>query len=172
MNVGKCSRPFLRREMRNEIFRGLVAGTLIKEEKLAEPLAMPEVQGMFGLGTLNFLVASRGGKKLHEYVDQKHKELGPVFRHNVAPLKAIFVNSADEFRKIFHLEGPTPKHFLPEAWKLYNKMRHLRRGLLFMLVRIVLFLYVEFLSGKRECFSVKNFGVAINCSCGKVRNTN
>lgn len=92
----------------------------------------PEPRGLPIFGTVLQFLASGGAKKLHEYVDRRHKELGPIFRDRIGPIKAIFVNSPDEYRKIFRLEGPTPKHFLPEPWVLYNEMRFLRRGLLFM----------------------------------------
>ncbi|KMQ90601.1 cytochrome p450 315a1 [Lasius niger] len=79
------------------------------------------------------LVMAGGAKKLHEYVDRRHRELGPVFREKIGPLWIVFVNSPDEFRRIFlRLEGPTPQNFVPEAWRLYNEMRAQRRGLLFM----------------------------------------
>ncbi|XP_011647591.1 cytochrome P450 315a1, mitochondrial, partial [Pogonomyrmex barbatus] len=84
-------------------------------------------------GTMLSLIMEGGAQKLHEYVDKRHRELGPVFRDYIGPLRAVFVNSPDEYRKIFlQLEGPMPQHFLPEAWKLYNEIRKQHRGLLFM----------------------------------------
>ncbi|KAK2581866.1 hypothetical protein KPH14_002329 [Odynerus spinipes] len=92
----------------------------------------PEPRGLPVFGTVFQFLAAGGAKKLHEYVDRRHKELGPIYRDRIGPVKAIFVNSPQEYRRIFRIEGQTPKHFLPEPWVLYNEMRALRRGLLFM----------------------------------------
>lgn len=92
----------------------------------------PEPRGLPVFGTLFSFMLAGGPKKQHEYVDKRHKELGPVYRERIGPVTAVFVNSPHEFRRIFRLEGPTPKNFLPEAWTLYNEIRRCRRGLLFM----------------------------------------
>ncbi|XP_033212668.1 cytochrome P450 315a1, mitochondrial-like [Belonocnema kinseyi] len=86
------------------------------------------------LGMIRFLFASRLGTKLHEYVDQRHKDLGPIYRSHAGSTSAVFINSPEEYRKIFvQLEGPTPKHFIPEAWIIYNKEHSKNsRGLFFM----------------------------------------
>ncbi|OAD58301.1 hypothetical protein WN48_00180 [Eufriesea mexicana] len=92
----------------------------------------PEPRGVPVVGTLFSFILSGGPKRQHEYVDRRHRELGPVYRERIGPTTAVFVNSTHEFRRIFRLEGSTPKHFLPEAWTLYNQIRKCRRGLLFM----------------------------------------
>lgn len=102
-------------------------GTLARRK---EP---PEPQGLPFLGTMLSLLMAGGAKKLNEYVDKRHRELGPVYREQIGPLRAVFVNSPNEYRKILvDLAGPTPEHFLPEAWMLYNEIRAQDRGLLFM----------------------------------------
>ncbi|XP_078044770.1 cytochrome P450 family protein sad [Augochlora pura] len=92
----------------------------------------PEPQGLPLFGTLFSFLLAGGAKKQHEYVDKRHKQLGPVYRERLGPVTAVFVNSPQEYRRIFRIEGVTPKHFLPEAWLLYNDIRKCRRGLLFM----------------------------------------
>lgn len=92
----------------------------------------PEPRGIPVFGTLLSFVLSGGPKRQHEYVDRRHRELGPVYRERLGPVTAVFVNSPHEYRRIFRLEGSAPKHFLPEAWTLYNETRKCRRGLLFM----------------------------------------
>lgn len=92
----------------------------------------PEPRGIPVFGTLLSFILSGGPKKQHEYVHRRHKELGPVYRERLGPVTAVFVNSIHEYRRIFRLEGSAPKHFLPEAWTLYNEIRKCRRGLLFM----------------------------------------
>lgn len=96
----------------------------------------PEPQGLPVIGTLLSFILAGGPKKLHEYVDKRHRELGPVYRERIGPLPAVFVNLPKEYSKILiDLAGPMPRHFLPEAWKLYNEIRAQNRGLLFMYVR-------------------------------------
>lgn len=96
----------------------------------------PEPQGLPFFGTMLSLMSAGGTQKLHEYVDKRHQELGPVYREQIGPVRAVFVNSPDEYRKILiDLAGPMPQHFLPESWKLYNEIRGQDRGLLFMYVR-------------------------------------
>lgn len=110
-------------------------GTLPKKEP-------PESPGIPFFGTMLSLAMAGGAQKLHEYVDKRHKELGPVFREQIGPVRAVFVNSPDEFRRIFlGLEGAMPQHFLPESWKLYNEIRAQRRGLLFMYVLFTIFIF-------------------------------
>ncbi|XP_071558430.1 cytochrome P450 315a1, mitochondrial [Temnothorax nylanderi] len=93
----------------------------------------PEPRGLPLFGTILSLISAGGAEKLHEYVDKRHRELGPVFRERIGPVRAVFVSSPDEYRKILiDLAGPTPQHFLPEAWRLYNEIREQYRGLLFM----------------------------------------
>ncbi|XP_076653765.1 cytochrome P450 family protein sad isoform X1 [Halictus rubicundus] len=95
-------------------------------------LEAPEPRGLPLFGTFFSFLLAGGAKRQHEYVDRRHKQLGPVYRERLGPITAVFVNSPEEFRRIFRIEGPAPKHFLPEAWTLYNDIRKCRRGLLFM----------------------------------------
>lgn len=94
----------------------------------------PEPRGLPFIGTTLSLLMAGGGKRLHEYVDKRHRQLGPVYRDQIGPVRAVFVNSPNEFQRIFRLEGTMPRHFLPESWLLYNEIRQQRRGLLFMYV--------------------------------------
>ncbi|KAL0099282.1 hypothetical protein PUN28_020094 [Cardiocondyla obscurior] len=93
----------------------------------------PEPQGLPLFGTMLSLISAGGAQKLHEYVDKRHQELGPVYKEQIGPVRAVFVKSPNEYRKILiDFAGPTPQHFLPESWKLYNEIRSQQRGLLFM----------------------------------------
>ena len=95
---------------------------------------MPEDPINSFMGKLRFLYASGWGTRLHEYVDQRHKDLGPIYRSHAGSSSAVFINSPKEYRRIFlQLEGPTPKHFIPEAWIIYNNEHsNISRGLFFM----------------------------------------
>ncbi|XP_072747648.1 cytochrome P450 315a1, mitochondrial [Anoplolepis gracilipes] len=93
----------------------------------------PESRGIPFFGTMLSLMIAGGSQKYHEYIDKRHRKLGPVFREKIGSLNVVFVNSPEEFRRIFlKLEGRTPQHYMPEAWLLYNKIHAQRRGLLFM----------------------------------------
>lgn len=118
----------------------LLSRTFARDFSTSARKKPPEPQGVPLLGTMLSLMMAGGAQKLHEYVDRRHRELGPIFRDKIGPLRAVFVKSPDEFRRIFlRLEGPTPQHFLPEAWRLYNEIRAERRGLLFMYAHIIFF---------------------------------
>ncbi len=96
---------------------------------------MPTPKGLPILGTsLELLVNSRGGQKLHEYVDWRHKQLGPIFKECLGPIIPVFLSDAEEIRKVFANEGKCPRHVLPDCWLLYNKMKNYKRGLYFMWV--------------------------------------
>ncbi|KAK0077818.1 hypothetical protein PV325_003413 [Microctonus aethiopoides] len=69
---------------------------------------------------------------LHEIVNKRHEELGPIYKERMGSFTLIFTNSPNEYRKIFKLEGDTPKHFIPEVWMRYNDINKCSRGLLFM----------------------------------------
>lgn len=70
--------------------------------------------------------------RLHDFIHQRHEELGSIFREPVGPVEAVFLSSPEAMREIFKYEGKYPKHPLPEAWTLYNKLHNCKRGLFFM----------------------------------------
>lgn len=71
-------------------------------------------------------------RRLHEYVDMRHQQLGPVFRETLGSTELVFVSSADGIRDMFKYEGKFPKHPIPESWTLYNAEHKCKRGLFFM----------------------------------------
>jgi len=143
--ISGCPGFFLINNDASSPSKNLVGRTVIKKPALShlfmrafstsvrkEP---PEPRGIPFFGTILSLIMAGGAQRLHEYVDRRHRELGPVYREQIGPVRGVFINSPDEFRRIFlRLEGSTPRHFLPEAWMLYNEIRSQRRGLLFMYV--------------------------------------
>lgn len=66
---------------------------------------MPSPRGFPILGTAFSLIMAGGYTKLHEYIDKRHKELGPVFKDNVGPVTAVFLSDPEEMRKVFAKEG-------------------------------------------------------------------
>lgn len=93
---------------------------------------IPSPKGLPVIGTTLDLLAAGSAPRLHEYIDKRHQELGPVFREKIGPVSAVFVSDPMEMRSIFNQEGKYPKHILPEAWTLYNRMYNCERGIFFM----------------------------------------
>ncbi|KAL1132159.1 hypothetical protein AAG570_010116 [Ranatra chinensis] len=91
---------------------------------------MPSAPGLPLVGTSLSVLAA--GQKLHLYVDERHRTLGPVYREKMGPVTAVFLSDPSSMRKIFSMEGKYPHHFVPEAWLLYNEKFQCKRGLLFM----------------------------------------
>lgn len=93
---------------------------------------MPSPKGLPIIGTTLDLIAAGSAPRLHEYIDNRHKQLGPIFREKIGPVSAVFVSDPMEMRSIFNHEGKHPKHIIPEAWILYNRKYNCQRGILFM----------------------------------------
>lgn len=77
-------------------------------------------------------LATGSWKRFHEHIDERHRQLGPIFREPVGPIEAVFINSPNLLRDVFAYEGKYPKHPLPEAWTFYNQLHNCKRGLFFM----------------------------------------
>ncbi|KAJ8960832.1 hypothetical protein NQ318_020128 [Aromia moschata] len=84
------------------------------------------------VGTALSLLAAGGASKLHEYVDKRHRQLGPIFRDNVGPVTAVFLSDPEVMRSVFAQEGKYPLHIKPEPWLVYNEKHNYTRGLFFM----------------------------------------
>ncbi|KAK9712994.1 Cytochrome P450 [Popillia japonica] len=93
---------------------------------------IPSPKGLPVIGTTLSLIAAGSAPKLHQYIDGRHKELGPIFRDKIGPVSAIFVSDPDYMRAVFNNEGKHPIHVLPEPWMVYNKIHGCTRGLFFM----------------------------------------
>ncbi|KDR16797.1 cytochrome P450 315a1, mitochondrial [Zootermopsis nevadensis] len=93
---------------------------------------MPSPRGLPFIGTVLDIFAAGGTSRLHEYVDARHRQLGPVYRESIGPVKCVFVSDPSEMRRVFSLEGKCPRHLQPDPWVLYNKMYGCKRGLFFM----------------------------------------
>lgn len=94
---------------------------------------MPRPKQVPLLGTVESIAAGRG-TKLHEYVDSRHKQLGPIYCEKLGgDTDLVFVSDPMLIRKLFlNLEGKYPMHILPEPWVLYEKLYGSKRGLFFM----------------------------------------
>lgn len=72
--------------------------------------------------------------RLHEYIDHRHKQLGPVFREKLGGnIDLVFISDPLLIRTLFlNLEGKYPEHILPDPWVLYENLYGSKRGLFFM----------------------------------------
>jgi len=102
-----------------------VRGATVTAE-IPTPRALPFI------GTTADLIAAGGAPKLHEYVDARHRQLGPIYREYIGPVRSVLVADPIDMRRVFSLEGKYPKHLLPAPWVVYNKMYGCKRGLFFM----------------------------------------
>ncbi|CAH1638272.1 unnamed protein product [Spodoptera littoralis] len=95
---------------------------------------MPRPKSLPIVGTKLDFIAAGGGSKLHEYVDFRHKQLGPIFCDKLGgKIDLVFVSDPALIKTLFlNLEGKYPIHILPEPWELYEKLYGAKRGLFFM----------------------------------------
>ncbi|XP_025833089.1 cytochrome P450 315a1, mitochondrial [Agrilus planipennis] len=93
---------------------------------------IPTAKGVPFFGTVFAMLAKGGAEKLHEYVDFRHKQLGPIFREKVGPVTSVFLCDPKDMRAVFSSEGKYPVHLLPEAWTFYNETFNVERGIFFM----------------------------------------
>ncbi|KAL3281175.1 hypothetical protein HHI36_004393 [Cryptolaemus montrouzieri] len=93
---------------------------------------IPSPKGLPFIGTRLAVWIAGSSKNLHEYVDKRHKELGPIYREQLGPITGTFVAEPDAIRSIFAQEGKYPVHIIPQAWVFFNEKYKFSRGLLFM----------------------------------------
>ncbi|KAJ8722153.1 hypothetical protein PYW08_004555 [Mythimna loreyi] len=95
---------------------------------------MPRPKSMPLLGTKLQFIAAGSGTKLHEYVDSRHKQLGPIYCEKLGGnTDLVFISDPMLIRTLLlTLEGKYPIHILPEPWVLYEKLYGSKRGLFFM----------------------------------------
>lgn len=71
---------------------------------------------------------------MHEYIDNLHNKLGPVFCDQLGGnTDLVFISDPVLIKSVFlNLEGKFPAHILPEPWVLYENLYGSKRGLFFM----------------------------------------
>ncbi|CAG9786808.1 unnamed protein product [Diatraea saccharalis] len=96
--------------------------------------AMPHPKELPLIGTKLALLAKGSGSKLHEYIDNRHEHLGPIFYEKLGGnTKLVFISDPTLMKTLFlKLEGKYPVHLLPEPWLLYERLYGAKRGLFFM----------------------------------------
>ncbi|XP_013197398.2 cytochrome P450 315a1, mitochondrial [Amyelois transitella] len=95
---------------------------------------MPRPRELPVFGSRLQLWAAGNQTKLHNYIDARHKELGPIFYEKLnGTTNIVFVSDPALIKSLFMtLEGKYPLHILPEPWILYEKLYGSKRGLFFM----------------------------------------
>lgn len=94
--------------------------------------AIPSATGLPIVGTDLSILMHGGAAKMHEYVDMRHRQLGPIIKEKLGPVEAVAVSTKDLASVVFLNEGRYPKHLVPEPWIIYNKTRGIKRGLFFL----------------------------------------
>ncbi|GAV03877.1 hypothetical protein RvY_14246 [Ramazzottius varieornatus] len=70
--------------------------------------------------------------RVHEYVDMRYKQLGPIYREKLGKLEAVYIFDPQDVQRVFMREGRHPRHVIPEAWLLHREITDKPRGLFFM----------------------------------------
>lgn len=70
--------------------------------------------------------------RVHEYVDMRYKQLGPIYREKLGKLDAVYIFDPQDVQRVFMREGRHPRHVIPEAWLLHREITDKPRGLFFM----------------------------------------
>ncbi|GAB0094642.1 Cytochrome P450 315a1, mitochondrial [Sergentomyia squamirostris] len=132
VNLVSFSRKFSNFPPWNPIIPHGSVKKVLKEKIVKDYIEIPSVRHLPFIGTTLDIVKAGGAPKFHEYIDGRHKSLGPIFRERVGPLECLFVSDPDAIREIFLHEGKFPRHPIPDAWRLYERKYQNKRGLLFM----------------------------------------
>lgn len=103
-----------------------------KNTEFGTPLMLIMVLGLPILGTTLSLIMAGSAPQLHNYINKRHRKLGPIFKENVGPVPCVFLSDPEAMRAVYAHEGKYPVHLLPDAWTTYNNMHNVSRGLLFM----------------------------------------
>nr|UUA80965.1 shadow [Chilo suppressalis] len=109
-------------------YKSASADYVLNMEEMPHPRELP----LFG--TKLSLLAAGSGSKLHEYIDNRHKHLGPIFYERLGGAsRLVFISDPALMKTLFlNLEGKYPAHLLPEPWLLYEQLYGAKRGLFFM----------------------------------------
>ncbi|XP_050100803.1 cytochrome P450 315a1, mitochondrial isoform X3 [Anopheles aquasalis] len=84
------------------------------------------------IGRLNDILQLGKPAELHLRISRYHELHGDLFRLQIGTQNAVFTRDPDLMRRTFQLEGPYPRHPLPESWTYFNQKYNYQRGMLFM----------------------------------------
>lgn len=78
------------------------------------------------------MIRAGGVSQIHLYINERHRQLGPVFREKLGHVEAVWLADPALYQQVFQAEGTYPRPMLPEAWTIFNKKHSYKRGLFFM----------------------------------------
>lgn len=100
------------------------------QQKLKSYSDIPKHKGF--LPNIIHLLLAGGPNYLHEYCDQLHNKLGPIFREKLGSTELIFLSDTRFIRHVLANEGPYPNQVIPECWAHFNKVNNIERGMFFL----------------------------------------
>lgn len=77
------------------------------------------------------LIFSGGPAYLHEHCNERHNELGPVYREYLGGTELVFLSDTKLIQTVIANEGQYPHHNVPKVWNYYNQVYNIERGLFF-----------------------------------------
>ena len=78
------------------------------------------------------VIRAGGVSQIHRYIDERHRQLGPIFREKLGHVEAVWLAEPALYQQVFQNEGACPRPMLPEPWLLFNKKHSYKRGIFFM----------------------------------------
>ncbi|XP_046449111.1 cytochrome P450 315a1, mitochondrial-like [Daphnia pulex] len=94
--------------------------------------SIPAPKGLPLIGTLWDVIRAGGVSQIHRYIDDRHRQLGPIFREKLGHVEAVWLADPALYQQVFQKEGTCPRPMLPEPWLILNKKHAYKRGLFFM----------------------------------------
>ncbi|CAG7728061.1 unnamed protein product [Allacma fusca] len=82
--------------------------------------SVPSPPGLPLVGCLFDFIKSGGGSQLHEHSRQRHCQLGPIYKENIAGQEVLYVSDPSFYADVTRYEGNFPASFKPDAFKLYH----------------------------------------------------
>jgi len=73
-----------------------------------------------------------GASQIHRYIDQRHRQLGPIFREKLGHVNAVWLSDTGLYKQVYQHEGKCPQVMLPKPWTIFNEKHRYERGLFFM----------------------------------------
>ncbi|RWS16315.1 cytochrome P450 315a1-like protein [Dinothrombium tinctorium] len=131
--TGKC--PFAGKSMAATQASGAYRDRPVNYRKAKKFDEVPKPYSLPLLGSSISVMREGGTQYLHEYIDRRHKELGPIFKDRTSAFNSIdivFIASNKLMQHVYLNEGKHPIHLVPESWTLYNQVKNVQRGLFFM----------------------------------------
>lgn len=94
--------------------------------------SIPSPKGLPLVGTLWDVIRAGGVSQIHLYINERHRQLGPIFREKLGHVEAVWLADPALYQQVFQAEGAYPRPMLPESWTIFNRKHSYKRGLFFM----------------------------------------